>query len=94
MSAKNSEADLRAFAKKSLKKKQEFKQFLGIWAGVSLLLTGIWAATGAGYFWPMWAILGMGIGAFFIGLDAYGKSFSKPITESDIEAEIKRLGGK
>jgi hypothetical protein len=29
--------------------------------GVSLLLLTIWALTGAGYFWPIWPILGWGI---------------------------------
>jgi class 3 adenylate cyclase len=29
---------------------------------VNLLLIGIWAASGAGYFWPIWPILGWGIG--------------------------------
>ena len=29
---------------------------------VNLMLVVIWAATGAGYFWPIWPILGWGIG--------------------------------
>jgi hypothetical protein len=29
---------------------------------VNLLLIVIWAATGAGYFWPIWPLLGWGIG--------------------------------
>jgi class 3 adenylate cyclase len=29
---------------------------------VNLLLIGIWAASGGGYFWPIWPILGWGIG--------------------------------
>lgn len=29
---------------------------------VNLLLVGIWAATGADYFWPIWVILGWGFG--------------------------------
>src|SRR3954447_11981261 len=29
---------------------------------VNALLIGIWAATGGGYFWPIWPILGWGIG--------------------------------
>jgi hypothetical protein len=33
-----------------------------IYLAVSLLLIAIWAATGMGYFWPMWPILGWGIG--------------------------------
>ena len=28
---------------------------------VNLMLVGIWAATGAGYFWPIWPILGWGL---------------------------------
>ena len=94
MSAIYKDEELRSIAKKSLKKKRDFKQYLGVWAGVSILLTGIWAVSGGGYFWPIWAISGMGVAAFFIGLDAYGKSFNRPITESDIEAEIRRLTGK
>jgi len=30
--------------------------------GVSVMLVAIWALTGAGYFWPIWPILGWGIG--------------------------------
>lgn len=33
-----------------------------IYALVNLMLIGIWAASGAGYFWPIWPILGWGIG--------------------------------
>src|SRR4051812_18740938 len=29
---------------------------------VNLMLIGIWAAAGGGYFWPIWSILGWGIG--------------------------------
>ncbi|MEA2166857.1 MAG: hypothetical protein QOF76_157 [Solirubrobacteraceae bacterium] len=29
---------------------------------VNVLLIGIWAAAGGGYFWPIWSILGWGIG--------------------------------
>jgi hypothetical protein len=31
------------------------------YVAVSLLLVSIWALTGAGYFWPIWPILGWGI---------------------------------
>jgi Domain of unknown function (DUF1707)/2TM domain len=30
--------------------------------GVSIMLIAIWALTGAGYFWPIWPMLGWGIG--------------------------------
>ena len=32
-------------------------------AVLALALVVIWAATGHGYFWPMWALLGLGIAA-------------------------------
>jgi hypothetical protein len=83
---------LREFARKQLKKKQEFKQYLWTYAGVSVLVTGIWFVTSPeGYFWPIWVIFGMGVGAIFTGLDAYGKLSVKPITDADVDAEVERL---
>ena len=32
-----------------------------VWMAVSLMLVLIWGATGLGYFWPVWPILGWGI---------------------------------
>ena len=34
----------------------------GIYVVVNVMLIGIWAATGGGYFWPIWSLLGWGIG--------------------------------
>ena len=86
---------LRDFARKQLKKKQEFKQYLWTYAGVSALVIGVWFVTSPGaYFWPVWVIFGMGVGAIFAGLDAYGKLSAKPITDSDVDAEVERLRRK
>jgi len=87
--------DIRKIAKKRLKAQADFKQYLGIWLGVSLLLIAIWAFTsfstgGLIYFWPAWPIGGMGVGAFFMGLDAYGPG-RRGITEADIDAEVERM---
>ena len=35
---------------------------LGAFVLVNVLLIAIWAASGAGYFWPIWPLLGWGIG--------------------------------
>jgi hypothetical protein len=89
------EQDLRDFARKRLKKQQEFKQYLGVWVGVSILVTGIWFLTSPdGFFWPMWVIFGMGVGALFAGIDAYGPGQKKLITEADVDAEVERLRRK
>ena len=40
---------------------QGFKIHLTLYVLVNVLLIGIWAASGGGYFWPIWLMLGWGI---------------------------------
>ncbi|MET0885454.1 MAG: 2TM domain-containing protein [Mycetocola sp.] len=83
--------ELRIVARKRLKAKSDFRQFLWVWLGVSVLLVVIWAVTNpGGYFWPAWPIGGMGVAAFFIGLDAYGPARGI-ITDDQVDAEIRRM---
>jgi class 3 adenylate cyclase len=42
--------------------RQDFKIHLTVYLVVNAALIGIWAASGGGYFWPVWPILGWGIG--------------------------------
>jgi Domain of unknown function (DUF1707) len=35
--------------------------YLAGYVALSILLVTIWAVTGAGYFWPVWPILGVGV---------------------------------
>jgi hypothetical protein len=84
--------DVRKYALKQIKKKQDFRQYLWVYAFVSLLVTAIWFfTTPTGPFWPFWAIFGMGIGAVVTGLDAYGVLARRPISEAEIDAEVERL---
>ena len=84
--------ETRDLARKQLKKKQEFRSYMGVYLGVTLLLTTIWFLTSpTTYFWPIWAIFGMGVAAFFIGIDAYGTFKKRGITEADIDAEVERM---
>jgi class 3 adenylate cyclase len=39
-----------------------FSIHLTVYLLVNVMLIGIWAASGGGYFWPVWPILGWGIG--------------------------------
>jgi hypothetical protein len=83
--------ELRTLARKRLKARSDFKAFLLIWLGVSVILTVIWVVTNpGGYFWPGWAIGGMAIAAFFIGLDAYGPGRGI-VTEEAVDAEVRRI---
>lgn len=38
------------------------RDHLRAYIAVNLMLVAIWALTGAGYFWPIWPIVGWGIG--------------------------------
>ena len=85
----------RKYALKSLKKKEDFRQYMIVYAAVTAITVVVWyLATPDEFFWPGWVIFGMGIGAFFAGLDAWGKLGGKPITAADIDAEVERLKTK
>lgn len=88
------EDDLRTAAIRQLKKKADFRRLAAIFVGVWVLLTAIWALSGMGYFWPIWAILGMTIALFFVGLDAYGTPKSTAPSDAAIEREMRRLSGE
>lgn len=42
--------------------REELASHIASYVGVCLLLVGIWVVSGAGYFWPIWPILGWGVG--------------------------------
>jgi len=56
---------------------------------VSVLMIGIWALSGRGPFWPIWVI-----GAYALGIAVHAwKVFGqRPVTEADIEKEMRRGG--
>jgi len=53
--------DLRDRAIARLKEKRDFGVHLFVYLVVNSFLIGIWAFTGAGYFWPVWPMLGWGV---------------------------------
>ncbi len=79
----------REAAIKRIKAKRDFRNHLAIYLVVNTLLVVIWAASGAGYFWPIWPIAGWGVGLAF---NAFGVYFQRPISEDDIRAEMGRDG--
>lgn len=78
---------VRRLAKKRLKARQEFKQHLTAYVIVMAALVAIWAATGASYFWPIWPMLGWGIGIAFHAASLRDTG----ITEQQIEAEAAKI---
>ena len=82
-----SEEGLRDEAIKRLKAKSEFKAHLLAYVLVNTFLVVIWAVSGASFFWPIFPLLGWGIGIMFHAWDVYG---SRP-SEEKIRREMDRL---
>ena len=81
--------DLREQAIASLKKKRDFRSHVFIYVAVNAVLVVIWAVTSDdGFFWPIFPILGWGIGVAANAWDVYG---SKALTEEEIHREQQRL---
>lgn len=88
-----SDDQLRQAAVKRLKAQRDFKQLAGIFVIIWGILTGVWWLSGGGYFWPGWAIFGMGIALAFTGWAAYGPAPTPP-TEQQINDEMRKMGGQ
>src|SRR4051812_31525368 len=56
------EEALRRRAVQRLRKQADFRTHIVIYLATNALLVGIWWATGMAFFWPVFAILGWGIG--------------------------------
>ncbi|MBT8215950.1 MAG: 2TM domain-containing protein [Acidimicrobiia bacterium] len=78
----------RAAAMARIADKRDFKNHALVYCAVNTLLVIIWAASGAGYFWPIWPIAGWGIAVALHAWRTYGQ---KPISEAEINEEIRRV---
>ena len=70
-----------------LERKREFWAHLAAYVLVNGGLVVIWAMTGSGFFWPVFPMLGWGIGLFFHAWDVY----SGGPTERRIRREMEHL---
>lgn len=82
---------LRAEARRRVEAKRSFSAHLVSYAVVNAFLILIWAVTGQGYFWPMWVLGGWGIGLVMHYWEAF---MHRPVTEADVDAELRRLQGR
>ncbi len=78
----------RELARKQIEKKRNLRGTLFAYVVINAFLVGVWATTGAGYFWPGWVLAGWGVAMVLGAWDAY---FRRPITEADIDEEQHRL---
>ena len=81
-------ATLRDRAVKRLKKRRDFLAHLLIYVMVNGFIVIIWAVTSNGFFWPIFPMVGWGIGLVMNAWDVWrGDEFS----EADIDKEMRRL---
>jgi hypothetical protein len=82
------DTDLRERALTQLRKKHEFHAHVAAYILVNSMLVAIYLLTDpGGFFWPIFPILGWGIGLFFHGWDVY----TAPPREEQIRKEMERL---
>jgi hypothetical protein len=77
----------RAAAIERLENKRDFRNHAVVYGVVNTMLVVIWAASGAGYFWPIWSIAGWGVALAFHAWTTYGQ---RPISEREIREETNR----
>jgi uncharacterized ion transporter superfamily protein YfcC len=76
-----------AQARKRVNERRDFGAHLVVYVVVNAFLVFVWAITGAGYFWPAWVLGGWAIGVVLHGWDTFVR---RPVTDADIEAELRR----
>jgi len=81
----------REHVRKHLVARQDFGSHLLVYVVINALLIVVWATTGAGYFWPGWVLAGWGVALVFHARETFWRG---PITEEEIDAEIRRRTSK
>jgi hypothetical protein len=80
------EAPERVQARKRVERKRKFWGDFVAYFVINAFLIGVWAVDGFGYFWPGWVLSGWGV---FLMLDVWNVFFRPPVTEDDIERELR-----
>ena len=68
------------------RKRKLLSDFVG-YVLINCFLIGVWAVTGFGYFWPGWVLGGWGL---LLMLDAWKTYSGGPVTDRDVEEEMRR----
>ena len=80
--------DVRKEARRRLEERRGFSTHVVTYLLVNGMLVAIWAMSGAGFFWPIFPILGWGIGIAFHAWDTFRRS--EP-TEARVQREMEHL---
>jgi adenylate cyclase len=72
---------------KRIRAKRGFGVHAAVYAAVNLFLIAVWAITSRGYFWPIWPVLGWGVG---LGIHYWAVFFRRPISDDEIRRELEK----
>jgi 2TM domain len=81
--------DERERLRRRIQGRRDFGAHLVSYLVVNGFLVAIWAFTGGGYFWPAWILGAWGVGLVLHAWDVFVRH---PVTEADIDAELRRQG--
>lgn len=81
------EPDLRRLAVKRLRDRRGLQAHTLAYVMLNIFLVAVWAGTGGGIFWPLFPLLGWGIG---LGFNVWAVVSPEP-TEERIRAEMQRI---
>ena len=74
-------------ARERLQTRRDFGSHLVAYIVINAFLVGAWLLTGGGYFWPAWVMAAWGAGLVLHAWEAFVR---RPVTEEDVEAELRR----
>ena len=74
-------------ARQRLQDRREFFSHTVAFIVINAFLVGVWALTGAGYFWPAWVLGVWGAGLVLHGWECF---FRRPVTDADVDRELRR----
>jgi len=77
----------RQWAIRRIRAKRGFWVHFAVYFAVNALLVLIWAMTSGGYFWPVWPLLGWGIGVVAHAVSVYVGP--REISEAQIDRELQ-----
>lgn len=80
---------VRAQARQRIEKRRNLQAGSVAYVVFNTFFVVIWAMTGGGYFWPAWIMAAWGAGM----LMGWWDYWRKPLTEADIDAELRRISG-
>jgi hypothetical protein len=82
-------SDERSLARERLKKRRDFSAHLFVYVVINGAIWALWVLTSdGGYPWPAWL---SGLWAIGIVLNAWDVYVRRPITEDDVDHEVRRL---